>query len=224
MPDPHRRTSEQQRPMIILIGSHKGGCGKSTVATNLAATAALNGRDVVLLDADSQCTSSRWAAAREQTNAPKVSCVQRTGNITATAKELATKYDVVIIDTGGHDSTELRTGLLAADVSLHPFRPSQADVDTVYRLIEVITQAKDFNASLRSVGLLTMCATHPLNTELADSREYLSEYMTLLDCVLYDRKAYRDALSLGLSVTEQRDPKAKKEVIELTKTLFKLGK
>ena len=65
---------------------------------------------------------------------------------------------------------------------------------------------------------------YPLNTELADLREYLSDYMQWLDCELYDRKAYRDAISLGLPVTEQKDKKTKEEINTLTKTLLKLGK
>ena len=39
--------------MIVLIGGEKGGTGKSTIATNLAAYLANRSDDVVLLDADS---------------------------------------------------------------------------------------------------------------------------------------------------------------------------
>ena len=205
--------------MIILVGSSKGGCGKSTIATNLASVAAHKGRDVVLLDADSQRTSSTWATDREETNAPKVACVQRLGNITATAKELATKYDLVIIDAPGHDSPELKSGLLAANLLITPFKPSQADLDTVFHLCDVISQAKDFNTSLQAVAVLTMSPTHPANTEIQVSKDYLSEHITVLDCLLHDRKVYRDALSMGLGVIEQRDPKAKSEINELYKVI-----
>ncbi len=205
--------------MIILIGSQKGGCGKSTIATNLAAVAAQNGCDVVLLDADSQCTSATWATDREESSATSVPCVQRVGNITSTAKELATKYDLVIIDAGGRDSQELRTGLLAADLVVSPFKPSQADLDTVFQLADVIRQAQDFNTALTSVAVLTMSPTHPGNTEIQVSKDYLSEHMTVLDCLLYDRKAYRDALSMGLGVIECNDKKAQQEITELYKAV-----
>ena len=200
--------------MIVLIGSQKGGCGKSTIATNLAAVAAQKGRDVVLIDSDAQCTSATWAADREETNAPQVACVQRVGNITATAKELARKYDLVLIDAGGRDSQELRTGLLAADVVITPFKPSQADLDTIFQLSDVVTKAKDFNEKLKHYALITMSPTHPANTEITDAKEYLSEHTTVLDCLVYDRKAYRDALSMGLGVMEHTDKKAKTEINE----------
>ncbi|MGZ4038736.1 MAG: ParA family protein, partial [Bacteroidia bacterium] len=41
--------------MIILIGSQKGGYGKSTTAVNICADLANQGHDVVLVDADRQC-------------------------------------------------------------------------------------------------------------------------------------------------------------------------
>ena len=205
--------------MIVLIGSQKGGCGKSTIATNLAAVAAQKGRDTVLIDADSKCTSATWATDREETSYPQVPCVQRVGNITATAKELASKYDLVIIDAGGRDSQELRTGMLAADVLLTPFKPSQADLDTIYQLSDVLEQAQDFNPALKALAVLTMSPTHPANTEIKDARDYLKKHIKVASCLLHDRKAYRDALSLGRGVIEHNDTKAKNEITKLYRAM-----
>ena len=44
--------------MVILIGGEKGGTGKTTIATNLAALRALAGHDVLLVDTDSQGSAS----------------------------------------------------------------------------------------------------------------------------------------------------------------------
>ena len=52
--------------MNILIASAKGGVGKSTLATNLAVYLAHEGEDVMLLDADLQATSKRWADRRNE--------------------------------------------------------------------------------------------------------------------------------------------------------------
>ena len=46
--------------MILLLGGEKGGTGKSTLATNLAAWLAVAGRDVILVDTDVQRTAAHW--------------------------------------------------------------------------------------------------------------------------------------------------------------------
>ena len=54
----------------VLVASSKGGCGKTTIATNLAAHFAQDGRNTVLVDADRQGSSSRWAEKRAGLAAP----------------------------------------------------------------------------------------------------------------------------------------------------------
>lgn len=204
--------------MIILLGSQKGGCGKSTLAINISVELARQGKDVVLVDADPQGTSSRWAADRaEQGIEPAVHCLQKTGNIKHALADVNGRYDVVIVDTAGHDSRELRTGMLAADVLLSPFRPSQADLDTVEYLSKVVVDAKDLNENLTPLAVLTMTPTHPTVKEREEAIEYLSDFpeMRLLEAAVCERKVFRDALSFGKGVVEMRDEKAAQEIQNL---------
>lgn len=206
--------------MIVLLGSQKGGCGKSTLATNIAATLA-HSADVVLLDADTQGTSALWSQDREETDLPKVACVQKYGNVTRTIRDLAGRYDHVVVDAGGHDSQELRTALLAADLVLCPFRPSQADVDTASHLVDVTTQAKDFNEGLQVSAVLALCPTNPVIKEIQEARAYLQDIdgLKVLNCHIYDRKVYRDALSTGQGVVESKNKKAAAEIRNLVKVI-----
>jgi chromosome partitioning protein len=48
----------------VLVASSKGGAGKTTIATNLAAHYAVDGKNTVLVDADRQGSSQRWAEKR----------------------------------------------------------------------------------------------------------------------------------------------------------------
>jgi len=201
--------------MIILIGSQKGGCGKSTTAVNICAILAGQGHDVVLVDADRQCTSANWAMDRaENKDLPKVHCIQKYDNIRDTLIDLDTRYEYVIVDAAGRDSRELRTGMTAAHILVVPFRPSQPDLDTLPNMQEIIIQAKDLNPDLVVFGLITMAPTNPIVHEEKDTRECLADYpeIKLLDTMSCDRKCYRDAMSDGLGVVEMNNPKAKAEI------------
>jgi chromosome partitioning protein len=204
--------------MIILIGSQKGGCGKSTTAVNISAELAGRGHDVVLVDSDRQCTAANWAMDRVENQAlAKVHCVQKYENIRDTLLDLDKRYEYVIVDAAGRDSRELRTGMTAAHILIVPFRPSQPDLDTLPNMQDIIIQAKDLNPDLKIFGLITMAPTNPIIHEEADARECLKDYpeIKLLSTMIRDRKVYRDAMSDGFGVVEMDNNKAKAEIKQL---------
>lgn len=204
--------------MIILLGSYKGGCGKSTLATSLAALIANNGGDVVLVDADVQATASVWAADREELPDVKhIPCIQKYDNIRATLLDLDKRYQYVVVDCAGHDSKELRTGMTAAHVMVTPFRPSQPDLDTTRKLAPMIDQARELNDSLRVLAVLTMCPSNPSITEIQDARDYLgtTNGLQIASTCVFDRKVYRDAICAGKGATEMNNPKAREEITDL---------
>lgn len=207
--------------MIILIGSQKGGCGKSTLAINMSAYLANKAKDVVLVDADPQQSAANWLKDREETDLPKVHCVQRYGDVKSTLKDLNSRYEYVVVDVAGHDSKELRTAMLVADIMIVPFRPSQLDLDTLPHLTEVIDQAASFNDSLKAFGLLTLAPTNPSVSEVQQAKDYLSDFPILspLYSVIHDRKVYRDVTSIGKGVIESNNPKAIEEFTALMKEL-----
>lgn len=209
--------------MIIVIGSQKGGCGKSTTAASICAALANQGKDIVLVDADRQATAANWAADRDQDNTlPPVYCVQKYDNIRSTLIDLDKRYEYVVVDAAGRDSRELRTGITAAHMLIVPFRPSQPDLDTLPHMQEVIIQAQDLNPGLKVYGLLTMNPTNPCVNEEAEAREYFQEFPIIqpLETMLCDRKVYRDSMSVGRGVTEMNNPKAKTEIENLLREIL----
>lgn len=212
--------------MIILLGSQKGGCGKSTTAVNLCAELAQNGADVVLVDSDRQGTAARWAEDRQaRGQTPAVHCVQKYDNVRETLLDLDTRYQMVVVDAAGRDSRELRTAMTAADILLVPFRPSQPDLDTLPALQEIITGAKDLNPKLIVFGVLTMAPTNPAVNEASEARAYLADFQEIhsLTSVIRDRKVYRDAMGEGLGVVEMDNGKAKAEIQLLTQEIMSYG-
>ena len=205
--------------MIILIGSKKGGVGKSTIATNIAAYLACAGKDVILIDADIQRTSSNWFHDRCETDFAQIMCVQQYDNLRSSLRGFSRRYEYVIVDCQGRDSTELRTGLLVCDICIVPCKPSQADLDTIPVMSDMLKQAREINESLQAYCVLTMSPTNPAITEIADSRlffEKLSE-IKLLNTTISERKVYRDALADGKGVVESENEKAKQEIESLIK-------
>ena len=53
--------------MVIATLNSKGGVGKTTLATNLAACFAADGKDVLLIDSDSQASALEWKTKRPST-------------------------------------------------------------------------------------------------------------------------------------------------------------
>ena len=209
--------------MIVLIGSQKGGCGKSTIAVNVSADLAQSSHDVVLVDSDRQSTAATWAQDREDIEGlPRVSCVQKYENISNTLLDLDARYDYVVVDAAARDSRELRTGMAVADHLLVPFRPSQPDLDTLPHLNDVINAARDLNDKLVVRALLTMVPTNPQIREVQEAREYLSNYPAIepLNAMIRDRKVYRDAMAVGRGVGEMQNAKARQEIHQLMKELF----
>lgn len=204
--------------MIILIGGEKGGTGKSTLATNISVGLALRGLDVMLLDADPQATAARWVERRlESKLAPVIHTAQKTGDIYHTAKDLAGRYAAVVIDAGGRDSKELRTAMVAADTMFIPCKASQADLETMPHVDELIGLARGLNPALVATAILSMAPTNPQIREVEGAREFFSDFknFAVCSCVVRERKPYRDAVLKGKGAQEMNDPKAKAEMIAL---------
>ena len=204
--------------MIVLIGGEKGGSGKSTTATNLAVALAQARQDVLIVDADTQGTAARWCERRaENPGRPVVNCVQRTGEgLYQALNDLATRYSEIIVDAGGRDSPELRAAMTACDRIYVPVRPSQADLETLGHVDELLTFARSLrpDGGPAAYALLSMAPTHHLVSEAEMARAYLTEHtsLDLADSVMKDRKVYRDALIDGLGVLELDNATAKAEV------------
>ena len=74
--------------MITIVGCNKGGAGKSTTSINIAVGLAMQGFDVVLVDADRQRSASKWCAEREEAaHQPQVTLVEKVDNISQTLKK-----------------------------------------------------------------------------------------------------------------------------------------
>jgi len=211
--------------MIVIIGSNKGGTGKTTTATNIALALAYSNYDVCLVDADFQRSASRWHQDRQEAKLmPSITLIEKYDNISTTLEELDKKFNYIIVDVAGRNSREMITGLSVADVLISPHQASQLDLDTIVELQEQIIRVKDINPKLSSYILHTMASTNPTvrTNERKEFFEYLSDFsqLKLLNTCCYYRKIYRDVMPLGKAVIEYNNLQAKNEILELIKEVF----
>jgi chromosome partitioning protein len=212
--------------MILTIGGEKGGPGKSTIATTLAAMRASAGRQVLLVNADAQQTAVHWATVRrDHPEVPQVTTVTMRGpKIHTEIVDMSKRFDDVLIDTGGHDCVELRSALVVSNRLLMPMRPSQPDIWTLAKMAEIVGQISTVNERLEC--LLVMNQVPPVSRDRL--RQAVESVMTdwpmfrLLNTVLLFRAAYGAAIGEGLTVQEMRprDGKASAEVSFLYEETF----
>jgi chromosome partitioning protein len=211
--------------MIVVVGGIKGGSGKTTVATNLAVIRAAEGRDVLLIDADDQETASDFTILRNerQPEAPSYTSIKLTGAAVRTETlRLRQKYQDIIIDTGGRDTTSQRAALTVADMVLVPFVPRSFDVWTLEKVGILVTEMRTANAGLRAHTFLNR--TDPRGQDNNEAAEVLkdTDALTFLDAPLGTRKAFGNAAAQGLAVTELKpqDTKATEEMMLLYRYIF----
>jgi len=209
--------------MILLTGGEKGGTGKSTVAVNLATWLATGGVDIVIIDTDPQRTAAQWVERRNELDQlPRVHSIEKHGQVYETARDMAGRYDQVIIDAGGRDSEELRSALVAADVLCCPIRASQPDLETTVHMNTLVQLAKGMNPDLTARLLISMAPTNPGVKEADQARQLLDQLpeFSLLSSQISDRKAYRDTMTTGRGVIEHQNEKAQAEIKQLAEELY----
>lgn len=214
--------------MIIVVASEKGGTGKTTIATNLAIVRSQNASDVLLVDSDPQGSAMDFSTVREEEgHHPEITCSSITGRgVGAELRKLSPKFDDIIVDVGGRDTSSLRSALLVADVLVIPFLPSQFDTWGIERMDKLIGEVAQLNENLRSFAFLNKVDTNP-RVRLSNDASNLAETLENIEMSPVEigyRVAFRRSVADGLAVTElknKKDPKASQEIKNLYKEVFK---
>jgi chromosome partitioning protein len=213
--------------MILTVGNTKGGVGKTTLALQIAISRALAGRDVWLIDGDRQGTSTAAVAARaESGREPGLGCAQYFDGPTLRSQVIQQrgKWDDIVIDVGGRDSSALRAALILTDVLVVPFAPRSFDVWALEDMAALIEEARSVRDGLDAVVLLNLADPGDAsndNREAAEAASTLPQFR-YLPHPIRRRKAFANASAAGLSVHEltPRDPKAISELDNVVSSLF----
>ena len=216
--------------MIYILSGIKGGSGRSTISEHLTVWLSKQGADVLLVDADEQGTASDFTAWREHTLDGNVgyTLVQLIGaNLRKQVETMKPKYDHIVIDTGGRDTTSQRAALIVADVALIPIQPRSHDVWTLSKLTEMLgeIQASRMEPLIVHTFLNRADITSTDNRETAEALSGIAD-LGFVPHAIKNRKAYPNAGAKGLTVFEvdQPDLKATKEIEELFNRVTPYGR
>jgi len=184
----------------ILVASSKGGVGKTTIATHLAAHAAVSGRHSVLLDADPQGSSSRWAGRRSEAGAAVVEIIDgASGHKRAWTKVPAHAGQVVIDAAAGADAQALAVYLEHTDAILVPVLPSALDIEATVPFLNSLARHPRVRQGGLKVGLV-LNRLRPRTHASQQTLDLLRKWPYPVLAQLRDSQAYVVLVGLGKSL------------------------
>ncbi len=196
----------------ILIINGKGGCGKTTIATNLAVAYAKAGHGVALMDNDPQGSSGFWATQRAA-DLPPIHLVPtyRRSNMYQTTvfqNRLPPEVDRVIID--GHSNArdrDLELLLKQTDVVLIPLQPSSIDIQAGSRFITEMVTHRAFRSAPRPLGVIAN-RVQPNTATHAKLQHFLACLDVPTVATFRDSPVYMEAAEQGKGVVDMLDSRA----------------
>jgi chromosome partitioning protein len=72
------------------------------------------------------------------------------GGLDKDVKALESGFDIVLIDTGGRDSIEMRKSMLISDKFIIPLITSQLDAWSFKKIYRLYQEAQSFNSKLKA--------------------------------------------------------------------------
>lgn len=175
----------------ILVANPKGGSGKTTLATHLAAYLAGLGRQVVLADLDRQQSAAAWLK-RRPVLLPTIHSAQ-------TSKQ-ALKPDWMVIDSpAGLHGAKLSAAVKLAELVIVPVQPSAFDMLATDDFLRVLREEKAIRKGRSQVAMVGM-RVDPRTRSATELAEFLlaAEFPVLT--YLRDTQLYVQCAHEGVSL------------------------
>lgn len=207
----------------IVVLNPKGGCGKTTLATNLASLYALRGPPPTLIDCDPQGFSLRWLEKRPGDRPPihglRGFGEEGRGEGSDASQlrriEVSPESDVAIVDLPAaipHDRLHEYTYL--ADSLLLPIQPSAIDVHSATRFIAELLLDAQLDRNERRLAIVA-------NRVRSRTKSYqmLMRFLTSLKipiiAALRDSQNYVHAAAVGIGICEMPVHRTKDDIAQM---------
>lgn len=182
----------------IMVLNAKGGCGKSTIATNLASYYATQEKKVTLADYDPQRSSLDWLAKRPE-DRPRIEGVE---GFKSGLRQVPRTTEVLIIDAPARvHGSELTEMVRHAETIIVPVLPSSIDIQAASKFLEDLAEVG--RVERKEVKVAVVGNRVRDNTLIAgELDEYLDSLKTPYVAKFREAQNYIRAYTRGLGVFE----------------------
>lgn len=181
----------------ILVASSKGGAGKTTVSTNLAAYFAVEGKATAILDADRQKSSTHWCEKRA---ALETAVLPIDGSRRGWEKYVPDGVQRLVVDApAGAMGEDLTAFLDIADAVIVPVLPSIIDLEATVPFLNTLVQHPRVKKGKLPVGIVGN-RLKPWTSNSQQALDQLKAWPYPLVAELRDTQAYVLMAALGKSV------------------------
>jgi len=190
---------------IVVINS-KGGCGKTTIATNLASCYARHGYNTALFDYDPQGSSMRWLRSRDERAAGIYGVVAHKSATNNKTKSWHLRLPIgterVIIDTpAGLRETELLDHVQNIDEIVIPVLPSPIDIHSTADFIRDLLLIGKLRANNTRVNIITN-RVRSNTISFQALKRFLDTLKIPVIAQIKDTQSYVHAAERGLGIHE----------------------
>lgn len=209
---------------IIGIVQLKGGAGRSTVATNIAAILAKKA-PTAIIDCDMpQGTTASWYAVREADRGAQgltLATVEDHRQLVETIDQLD-GHEYIILDAPPRIAEVTRAILMVSDLLLIPLGASAAEIWATTDLLDTIEEAKEQRPDLKARIVWNKYRANTRSAQELTQAVKKELHMPALKTHLGYRVAYSEALARGLAGDEWTDKNTKQEVLALADEVTRL--
>lgn len=179
----------------VLVANPKGGCGKTTLATNLAAGLAYRDSKVVMWDLDRQKSSLEWLALRPSA-LPEISSLERKRD----PDEIPRKTDWLVIDSpAGLHGKNLAHAIKPVSHVLVPLQPSLFDMAATRDFLALLQEEKKTHKHKNFIGIVAM-RVDPRTRAAATLQDFLGQFDLPVVAHIRDTQQYANAAFSGKSI------------------------
>jgi chromosome partitioning protein len=204
----------------IVILNSKGGCGKTTLATNIASYYAANGPMPAVMDCDPQGSSMRWLDKRDASRAPihGIAAYKKTMHATRSWQlRVPNETTNLIVDSAAslnHD--DLRELTRDASSILVPVLPSSIDIHAASRCIAdllLVAKVDRRDNKLAVVANRTRKNTKSLKTLM----QFLDSLGIPVIAVMRDTQNFVHAAEQGIGIVDMAPSQVREDMEEMKK-------